>query len=145
MEEKHTYLNSCGGIARDNNGTWILGFAHRIGRSNSFQAEAWAVWSALRIAKDRNWPKVIIETDSFVVMQMIQQGCPNPHPLDFLFRKIRSLMNTWNYIVINHSGRNSNKLADALAHHGHSLSLEMSIFEECPTFCSSIAEEDCKG
>ncbi|KAF7827781.1 F-box/kelch-repeat protein [Senna tora] len=60
--------------------------------------------------------------------QMIQQGCPNPHPLDFLFRKIRSLMNTWNYIVINHSGRNSNKLADALAHHGHSLSLEMSIF-----------------
>ncbi|KAF7807679.1 putative ribonuclease H protein [Senna tora] len=37
---------------------------------------------------------------------------------------------------------NSNKLADALAHHGHSLSLEMSIFEECPTFYSSIAEED---
>ncbi|KAF7820290.1 ribonuclease H [Senna tora] len=58
--------SSCGGIARDNNASWILGFAHRIGRSNSFQAEAWAVWSALRIAKDRNWPKVIIETDSFV-------------------------------------------------------------------------------
>ncbi|KAF7832314.1 putative ribonuclease H protein At1g65750 family [Senna tora] len=105
----HTDSSSCGGIARDNNGTWILGFAHRIGRSNSFQAEAWAVWSALRIAKDRNWPKVIIETDSFVVMQMIQQGCPNPHPLDFLFRKIRSLMNTWNSIVINHSGKGNGK------------------------------------
>ncbi|KAF7831133.1 potassium channel SKOR [Senna tora] len=73
---------------------------------------------------------------------MILYGCPNPHSLEYIFNKIRRLLDSGKFMSLNFFDRESNRLADALAHYGHSLPLDVSIFDDCPVFCRGIALDD---
>lgn len=51
-----------GGLLRDENGTWILGYGRCLGERSVVQAEAWAMYNGLRIAWEHGYKKVQVET-----------------------------------------------------------------------------------
>ena len=57
-----------GGLIRDENGEWVTGFARRIGSTNSFLAELWALRDGLQLCLQANMHSVIIELDAKAIV-----------------------------------------------------------------------------
>ena len=53
-----------GGLIRDNQGNWVVGFSRRIGVTNSFMAEVWALRDGLMLCNQMNLSDVIVEIDA---------------------------------------------------------------------------------
>ncbi|MBA0871855.1 hypothetical protein Goshw_000613 [Gossypium schwendimanii] len=53
-----------GGLLRDHNGNWIVGFTRYLGNCEVIDSELWGILDGLRIALDRGYQKVIIRTDN---------------------------------------------------------------------------------
>lgn len=60
-----------GGLIRDEQGQWEAGFTRKIGKSNSFMAEAWALQDGLLLYKRMNLSKVIVESDAKVLVDTL--------------------------------------------------------------------------
>ena len=56
-----------GGIIRDEEGNWIVGFARNIGITNNFQAELWGLRDGLTLCVERNFSAVEVELDARAV------------------------------------------------------------------------------
>jgi hypothetical protein len=56
----------------DSNGNWIWGVSHNLGITNSLAAELWGLRDGLVLAHDLNIPKLIIEIDAKVVVDLLK-------------------------------------------------------------------------
>lgn len=63
---------SCGGILRDWNGRWILGFAKKLAPYYALEAELWGFFTGLQQRWRLRICKVIVEVDSLTVCRKIQ-------------------------------------------------------------------------
>jgi len=52
-----------GGVIRDEEGNWVIGYAKKIGSANSFLVELWALWDGLFLCLQAYIQVVIIEMD----------------------------------------------------------------------------------
>lgn len=73
-------LAACGGVCRDDSGKWVLDFCRNLGSSNILVVEFWGILTALKIAWDEQLHKVILESDSATVINLINNGCDLHHP-----------------------------------------------------------------
>ena len=64
----NTGLAGGGRLIRDENGDWLTGFARRIGSTNSFMAELWALRDGLHLCLQANAHSVIIEVDAKAIV-----------------------------------------------------------------------------
>ncbi|PNX72087.1 ribonuclease H [Trifolium pratense] len=101
-------IAGCGGVLRDQAGTWIMGFAKHVGNATAYIAELWGVYEGLKLARRRGFERVELRIDSMVVVRSIQGQ------------------------KVNHVYREADKVADALATMGCSLK-ETRVLEE-PSF-----------
>ncbi|KAL5779739.1 hypothetical protein ACOSQ2_010476 [Xanthoceras sorbifolium] len=67
---------TAGGVLRDYSRNWMRGFAARKGIGSVLEAELWGLLESLKITWDRGFRRVIIETDSIVVVDMMKKGLP---------------------------------------------------------------------
>ncbi|KAH1089485.1 hypothetical protein J1N35_016742 [Gossypium stocksii] len=65
-----------GCVVRNHEGVWILGIAKSIGTCSIVEAERWRVLEGLQQAWDIGARKVLLETDSLMVVSLLksQQG-----------------------------------------------------------------------
>lgn len=64
---------SLGGIFKNSSGDWIVGF-HKAGHATSpTQAELMALQEGLKIAREMNFHKIKIETDSTDIIKLIYE------------------------------------------------------------------------
>ncbi|MBA0627030.1 hypothetical protein Godav_004584 [Gossypium davidsonii] len=80
-----------GGVIRDHNGKWILGFNRYLGICLVLEAELWAIYDGLDLTLDQGHDKVLINTNSMEVVWAIQ----DMHSKDSnstLIRRIRQLL-----------------------------------------------------
>ncbi|KAF7800797.1 putative ribonuclease H protein [Senna tora] len=143
--KSNTSSSACGGVARDHDGNWLFGFSKKIGASSALHAEIWSIWTAMKIAKDKDLPRIIIETDSKLALDLLLKNDDTCHPLSGLVRKIKVLLQDDWMINFSHIFREGNRVANALACHGHSASSPFVYFESAPSFCKGILLDDCKG
>jgi hypothetical protein len=61
-------LSSCGGIFRNNDADFLLGFAEPLGFASSYLAELQGALRAIEVAHQMNWKNLWIETDSVLVV-----------------------------------------------------------------------------
>ncbi|KAF7808130.1 ribonuclease H [Senna tora] len=47
-----TRSSACGGVACDENGNWLFGFARRLGKRNAIYVDMWGIIFGVRIAKE---------------------------------------------------------------------------------------------
>jgi ribonuclease HI len=57
----------CGGVIRDDKGSWIDGFAKALGDTTAYMAELWGIYEGLTIAHRRGVMKLELRTDSQVL------------------------------------------------------------------------------
>lgn len=114
---------ACGGVFRDSNGNWILGFAKRLGHASPFLAELWGILLGLQLAADLGFDKLEIELDSISVVNVlnnivVRESSCGRH----IIRRLRSLVvgSSWN-ISTHHIFREANTVANGLANLGCSL------------------------
>ncbi|KAK8488301.1 hypothetical protein V6N11_028605 [Hibiscus sabdariffa] len=62
---------SIGGLFRNSNDDWIMGFAKAIGYSNNLQAELWALFEGLSLAWKQGFEKVLVRYDSKQVVDLV--------------------------------------------------------------------------
>ncbi|GLU09907.1 hypothetical protein SLE2022_267420 [Rubroshorea leprosula] len=74
----------CGGLFRDNQGHWIMGFIRNIGYTTTLTTELYAIRDGLNIAVNHHFNFVIMETDCQVAYFLLSD-VPNVfHPYSAL-------------------------------------------------------------
>ncbi|KAF7820682.1 putative ribonuclease H protein At1g65750 family [Senna tora] len=106
---------ACGGIVRDQDGNFIVGFMRNLGSCTSIQAELWGVYSGLVTAQRYGFHRIIIETDSLVACEMVQGVLPHAHLCALLVGHICELLNKEWEVKLQHTYREGNSAADAMA------------------------------
>jgi ribonuclease HI len=114
-------LAGAGGLLRHSDGFWFRGFTRNIGITSSFATELWGVSDGLRLAKQYNIQKLIIELDAKVVLDLLMSDNNTSlcyHPLSALISDCRSLIHSFEEARLLHTYREGNFCADLLVKEG---------------------------
>ncbi|GKV14797.1 hypothetical protein SLEP1_g25615 [Rubroshorea leprosula] len=134
-----------GGLFRDHNGSWILGFARKIGITSSLAAELWALRDGLALAVTYSYSHLIVETDSSTAFNFMMNTACVSHPLSSLILDCRDLLRLISYVQIFHIKRQSNMAADQIARMGHSLQQDFVVLPHCPVNVKLLCILDIMG
>lgn len=85
--------------------------------------EVWGILSALLLAWEEGWKKVIVESDSNVTVSLVREGVPPAHHCWALVRDAREMMQRQWDVQLVHTFREGNTVADCLANLAHSFPL----------------------
>ena len=134
-----------GGLIRDGNGTWLIGFARRIGTATSFLAELWALRDNLRLCLQIQAQAVCIEVDvKAVVDALLSQSCTST-VIYSIMEDCRHLVTQIPQLRVRHVYREVNRCADFLAKLGIGLQNDFAVFSSPPVDLLSILEDDVCG
>ena len=143
--EKQIFMAGGGGLIRDGNGTWLIGFARKIGTATSFLAELWALQDGLRLCLQIQAQAVCIELDAKAVVDAL-------HSQSYTNTVIYSIMEDCNHLVtlipqtsVRHVYREANRCADFLSKLGTGLENDFAIFSSPPMDLLAILEDDVCG
>jgi ribonuclease HI len=135
----------CGGVFRDESGSWLGGFARMIGNCSVLMAELWGILSALQMAQEKGYQKVIVETDSVHAVDLLGKGCPPNHPCASIVSRINRLKMQEREIIFQHTYRQANQVANWFAGHSLLLPTGMHEFTSPPPGCINLIWQDCVG
>ncbi|CAN0906062.1 Putative ribonuclease H protein At1g65750 [Linum grandiflorum] len=112
---------AAGGIFRDSQGKVLHTFAANLGRCTITRAELRGAIFGLRLAWDHGFRKVILQLDSRCAISGLLGDPPDDfRHLSCILAAKQLLDRDWD-VRITHTFREGNRVADALAHYGHSL------------------------
>ena len=107
-----------GGLIRDEQGNWLAGYTRKVGRANSFVAEAWALRDGLMLCNQLNLSSVIVEFDAKSLVDALNNPDFNNSVISPLFEDRKQLASQFPRFVIKHIYREANSCADWLANVG---------------------------
>ncbi|OMP05267.1 reverse transcriptase [Corchorus capsularis] len=138
-------LAGAGGIIRDSQGLFVLGFQKRIGFATSTAVELWAIREELSLAKERNLNNIMLETDSQLAIDLLQNCFDPKHVLIVLLDDCRSLMAQLRIQTLQHTFREGNYCADKLAKASTLMDEDFIVFEQPPASISIDLFADVSG
>ncbi|MBA0677857.1 hypothetical protein Goari_019242, partial [Gossypium aridum] len=103
-----------GGVARDQDGNWIVGFNRFLGVCSPFEAEVWGILVGILILFNKGYRRIIIVTDNLEVAQILTDMDLEDLGITVLRRTNRILQSERGW-MIKHILRNQNLVADRLA------------------------------
>nr|XP_016483296.1 PREDICTED: uncharacterized protein LOC107804005 [Nicotiana tabacum] len=104
-----------GGVARNNTGSWILGFHMKVPTLSATQVELQALRECLQVIMQRNLMLVEIETDASENINMIDNDHPTYTKLIYECRWLMQQIRRTGKVVLRHSFRQGNRVEHALA------------------------------
>lgn len=93
----------------------FAGFQVNLGTGEILDAEAWGLFHGLKLAQLHNILKLDIESDSAILVNLVQINITDLHPLGSLISACQKLMTTREEVRLTHIFRECNMTADALA------------------------------
>ncbi|CAN1120866.1 Putative ribonuclease H protein At1g65750 [Linum perenne] len=126
----HTNSNSAavGGLIRDDQGRFIVGFATKLGSCSIARAEMRGIVDGMTIAWNHGIRKLQIQSDSVTAVRMLSDALWLNHQHFNLVRSFQELKaRNWE-VSIEHIYREANNAADFIANSGHDLELGTFIF-----------------
>ncbi|OIT40400.1 hypothetical protein A4A49_62754, partial [Nicotiana attenuata] len=115
-----THNGGIGGVIRNHEGQWILGYSKPLHHTTVLQAELLALLHGLQLAIAHRLLPLTVESDSQVLMTLLPYGNPK---YSHLFHVCRLMLHDLHVPQINHIYREGNTVADALTHFGKKLCL----------------------
>ncbi|GLT61795.1 hypothetical protein SLA2020_344770 [Shorea laevis] len=73
-------MGSCGGLFRNSQGMWIIGYTRNVGHTTALAAELWAIRDGLQTAINLHFNSIIVETDCYVAYQLLSAAANLHHP-----------------------------------------------------------------
>ncbi|RZB92294.1 TMV resistance protein N [Glycine soja] len=136
---------ACGGIFRDYSGRFVLGFSVKLDMEHYCsidEAEIWGVYHGIKIARQYDFGKIVVESDSPKAISFVQDGCPTYQQHSFpLCHELRALtLSATNYLDWSLIYREGNMAAASFANFGLSMNQRAWIFSACPTFCAPFVD-----
>ncbi|KAH1108896.1 hypothetical protein J1N35_012664 [Gossypium stocksii] len=61
-----------GGVVRDSEGNWIMGFGHYLGVCSPFEAKVWGILDGILLPLNKGYRQIIIQTNSLEVVQALK-------------------------------------------------------------------------
>ncbi|CAN1141116.1 Putative ribonuclease H protein At1g65750 [Linum perenne] len=134
-----------GRIIRNSQGLKLVAFAANFGSYTIIRAELRAAMLGLEYAWEAGARRVNIQMDSLAAITSIR-GNPNHDERQIhTLRRIQDLMNQDWVVEFTHIYREGNRVADLLAHHGHSLALGIHSIVDCNSNIGLALFSDCIG
>ncbi|EYU27884.1 hypothetical protein MIMGU_mgv1a013877mg [Erythranthe guttata] len=137
---------SIGGIFRDHNADFLLGYAESIGQSNSTIAELAALLRGLEIVRENGWSDVWLEGDSKSLVDIIagkrEVKCTQ---VQMHVDRINLIVPEIKNCIITHIYREGNRAADKFALIGHQLKKPQVWRNIPPHQIMRIMKEDAQG
>ncbi|OIT01474.1 putative ribonuclease h protein, partial [Nicotiana attenuata] len=130
-----------GGLIRNANAEWILGFAASITTESPSTAETHALIQGLQLVLDRNLLPLEVEVDSKDIIRLLNSDKEIPNNL---ISDCRYLLDRLGKPIVLHAYREQNGVADKLAKEGCNFDIQsmMHIFEDSPDFARSLFEQE---
>ena len=134
-----------GGLIRDEQGQWVAGFTRKIGKINSFMAEAWALRDGLVLCNQMKVSKVIVESDAKAVVDALNNRGSHNSAFSPLFNDCRQLASNIPQVVFRHIYREANSCVDRLANLRRLQQLDFVLHSSPPVDLASFVLADCQG
>lgn len=131
-----------GGLIRDTNGEWVMGFARRIGKTSSFLAELWALHDGLQLCLQIQAQAVLIELDSKTILDAFNSQAYSSTIVSSIMDDCRHMILRIPQTCLRHIYREANRCADYLAKVGTSIKGDFIVFHSPPVDLLSILEAD---
>ncbi|KAK9112949.1 hypothetical protein Scep_020468 [Stephania cephalantha] len=137
---------SFGGVMRDEHGCWLFGYMGHIGTASSTVAELWAIREGLKLAWQRGFHKILLESDSQPAVQYLMSEIGDSHPLAPLINECLDLLELDWWVRPQHVLREGNRAADHLANMGAALdNQDILVLDVPPPSLESILTADVSG
>ena len=134
-----------GGVLRDEEGKWVIDYARKIGTTNSFLAELWALRDGLFLCLQAHVQAIIIEMDAKTIVDAFSHQSNSNVIISSLMDDCKYLVTQIPQVRFRHVYREANRCADRLAKLGPSMDVDFAIFS-CPLVdILPIFEPDCHG
>ena len=117
---KQQFQAACGGVIRDSQGQWIMGFCKSLGLQTIIEAELYAIMLGLRMAQKLGLQQIMLYSDSLDAINIIMRDCCyDDHPLRDIIGDIRDLLfQDWN-VKLYYTPRDNIACANYLVKEGH--------------------------
>ena len=89
---KRNGLVSCGGLIRNGQGAWVIGFNKRLRTMSVMEKELWALKEGLQIAADLHHTPLVVEMDAMQLIKLLHTQTSHTHGFDNLLHVCRCLM-----------------------------------------------------
>ncbi|XP_057444772.1 uncharacterized protein LOC130737018 [Lotus japonicus] len=136
---------SCGGVIRDEMGRWLRGFSWNFGTFSSANVcltELMAVKAAVEAAMSLDLSRVIVESDSLDVINLLHEPVSTSHRYGHVVSSILHLQREHESLVFQYTPRECNSVADFIAKVGLSLHYGQHWFEHPFGECHSLILRD---
>lgn len=132
-------------MLRDNNGDLVFAFATRLQACSVTEVELDGVFHGLKITQNRGFKKLIVESDSHMVVELLNALNVHNHPYQNIIDGIKSIGDAeadfkWRNICCE-----CNSVADLLAKCSLSLQLGCKIYSSPPNFVTQALNSDRVG
>ena len=134
-----------GGLIRNEQGDWVAGYTKKVGKANSFVAEAWALRDGLMLCNQMNLSNVIVELDAKALVDALNNPDFNNSVISPLFDDCKQLAAQIPQIVFRHIYREANLCADRLANVGRLQSLDFILYTSPPVDLVPFIVADSQG
>ncbi|KAL5097866.1 hypothetical protein RYX36_002193 [Vicia faba] len=134
-----------GGLIRDHNGSWIIGFSGPVSFADSVEVELLAIQNGLTLAWNMGFRDVSCRSDCTKALSMIQDSVSHTCKYLHIIKAIEELLcRDWR-VSFTHTYRESNQCADFMAKCEANAMLCLGIFEQPPPCLYSLLVSDAMG
>ncbi|PNX95949.1 ribonuclease H [Trifolium pratense] len=131
-----------GGLIRNDDGGWIIGYHGHIGFSNILHAELLALLFGLQLAWDKGLSNIICYSDSLNVVKLVTAPITPMHLYAAILQEVKNLMNRNWTVQLRHTLREGNQSADFLAKMGSSCHDKLKIISAPPAEMLPVLHAD---
>lgn len=130
----HGRSASCGGILRDEHGSFMFAFVKKLLTCSSLEAELQGILHGVETACSKGYSSLIVESDSLEAINILNGHSAGTHPFNGFRRRILEACVGSVSVQWRHVGRELNLVADQLARSGHYDNGNFVIFDVIPDF-----------
>ncbi|KAE8654582.1 hypothetical protein F3Y22_tig00117048pilonHSYRG00873 [Hibiscus syriacus] len=133
-----------GGLIRNMNGDWIIGFNKSIGISTPIQAELWGIFEGLQLALSHNIERLQCQTDTVEALNLVSSPMAKCSPIALVRPIAKLISKQWmiEFILIR---REANAAADFLAKSTVISNEQAQTYTEPPHEIKSLLHRDLYG
>ncbi|XP_028752882.1 uncharacterized protein LOC114712503 [Neltuma alba] len=128
---------ACGGVIRDENRDWIMGFQKLLGTHPIMIAEILAIKTGLEVCRDLKFTHVQVFSDLLEAVNILMRDSGTQHPFRDEIEATRQLLyENWN-LSIQYADREAIECADCLAKKAHDVDGQTVLLPDIPSYCRS--------
>ncbi|KAK4266867.1 hypothetical protein QN277_023732 [Acacia crassicarpa] len=143
---RHQFQATCGGVIRNSDGHWLMGFCKSLDAHTVIEAKLHAIMLGLRVGHHMGLRKILLYSDSLDTVNILMRDCCYvDHPLKEIIKEIRDLLySDYLDVKIHYTPRDIISFADYMAKEGHNAPAneDVSLIPTIPVGCMEMAMRD---